>query len=185
MYDTCPCYTDLAVSKKSYGGCDKYVCGKTPYLKPVGEFTKNFDLKCSEIFNPTGLDTFLFDPSRFKLKPNVPTGQLVTFLVDVKFSGSALFGGNHFDNVPIYANAQYGFSNPDNIDFFTANSNLGQAVAMQLAYNPWVSGTVGSMTSGGGGGGGVIIDQSISLLSKQGASLFVKKGTQIFAGVAQ
>ena len=102
--NTCPCFTDLPVTKKSYASCDKNACGKSPYMKPVGEFTKNFDLKCDELSGTS--DSLVFDPARFKLKPNVPMGQLVTFTVDVKFPGSNLVGGNHLSNVPVYANVQ-------------------------------------------------------------------------------
>jgi len=162
--NTCPCFTDLPVTKKSYASCDKNACGKSPYMKPVGEFTKNFDLKCDELSGTS--DSLVFDPARFKLKPNVPMGQLVTFTVDVKFPGSNLVGGNHLSNVPVYANVQFGRLNSESDSTF-GSSNPGQLYDLQLIYNQYVSNSVGSY----------------AFLSKAGASLFVKKGTQIFAGV--
>lgn len=183
---TCPCYTDLPVAKKSYNSCDNGVCGKTEYLRPVGEITGNFNLKCSEIFNPLGDVTYVFDPARVKLKANVPTGQIVTFHVDIRFPGSDLFGGNHFNNVPVYANAAFGFSNVENSVFFVGSGDVGQIGSMQLVYNAYLNGTapynpalgIPSIVPPEIPTGGIS-----ALMGVTGASIFVRKGTQIFAGV--
>ena len=95
---TAPCYTDLPVVKRSYASAEG-VCGKTEYLKPVGEFTT----ACVEVSTGTTCDVQTFIFKNVKLRSTVPTNQIVTFYVDMKFTDAngfspGLFGGNHFTN---------------------------------------------------------------------------------------
>lgn len=158
------CYTDLPVVKRSYASSEG-VCGKSEYLKPVGEFTSNFLAGCTGLTGAAGL--YVFQNAKFR--SNVPHNQIVTFYVDIRFgsdNGSvpSLFGGNHFTNVPIYANVGYGY---DLAGFGIPPSDPAY-YSLHLVYNPALNLTIGDDS----------LFRNIAL-----AKLFVKKGTQIYAGI--
>ena len=162
------CYTDLPITKRSYATCSG-VCSNTDYLKPIGEFTANYSVTCTGSTGATGPGfAVLFNPQQFKLKATVPTNQLVTFYINVDFTdvtgySVGLFGGDHFQNVPVYANVSYGFDNNAIAPYLVNPADLYQ---LQLVYNPYLNGAVGNV-----------------IAKRLAASLLIKKGTQIYAGI--